>query len=256
MSRLTYAAVATKPTDFVALTSLTVEEFQVFVPAFETAFQAHMATWRLASKRRQNRRYTPYANSPLPTPEDRLLFILSYLKQTPTQVYHGQLFALPQCKVNQWVHTLLPVLRATLRATGAAPSRTQAALAERLGATFQVAHTADDGPPPDAATPPLLPRRHRAPHPTPDRPDRTNPPLQRQSQRPYPEKHARDRCRLAACLPQGDGKKGGCMTNAWLITATIPCPPTVSCSRIGAFSALPWTACQCTSRSKHRVVAP
>lgn len=154
MSRLTYAAVATKPTDFVALTSLTVEEFQVLVPAFEAAFQAHMATWTLEGKRRQHRRYTPYANSPLPTPEDRLLFILSYLKQNPTQVYHGQLFALPQCKVNQWVHTLFPVLRATLRATGDAPSRTHAALAERLGTTFEVVHVSDDGPPPDEATPP------------------------------------------------------------------------------------------------------
>lgn len=96
MSRLTYADVATKPMAFVALTSLTVEEFQALLPAFEDAFQAQMARWTLEGKLRQNRRYTPYANSPLPTPAKRLLFILSYLKQNPTQAYHGQLFALPQ----------------------------------------------------------------------------------------------------------------------------------------------------------------
>lgn len=157
MGRLTYATVATKPNDFLALTSLTVEEFQALVPAFEDAFQVHMAIWTLEGKRRRNRRYTPYANSPLPTPEDRLLFILSYLKQNPTQVYHGQLFHLPQCKVNQWVHTLFPVLRATFRLTGDAPSRTSAALAERLGTTFQVTHVSDDGPLPDEMAPPFLP---------------------------------------------------------------------------------------------------
>jgi hypothetical protein len=133
-----------------------VDEFQALFIPFEVAFQAHMAAWTLEGKRRQNRRYTPYTNSPLPTPEDRLLFILSYLKQNPTQVYHGQLFDLPQCKVNQWVHTLFPVLRATLQATGDAPSRNQVALAERLDTLVMAPHTSDDGPPPDDAAAPLF----------------------------------------------------------------------------------------------------
>jgi len=156
MGRLTYTQVARKPADVLALTSLTPEEFQVLVGPFEAAFQAHMAAWTLEGKRRQNRRYTPYANSPLPTPEDRLLFILSYLKQNPTQVYHGQLFELPQCKVNQWVHTLFPLLRATLRATGDAPSRSHAALAERLDTVLMAPHTSDDSPPDDATDHPPL----------------------------------------------------------------------------------------------------
>jgi len=156
MGRLTYTDVATKPADVLALTSLTVDEFQALVIPFEVAFQAHMAEWTLEGKRRQNRRYTSYTNSPLPTPDDRLLFILSYLKQNPTQVYHGQLFDLPQCTVNQWVHTLFPVLRATLRATGDAPSRNQVALAERLDTLVMAPHTSDDGPPPDDAAAPLF----------------------------------------------------------------------------------------------------
>ncbi len=40
-----------------------------------TAFQAHMAAWRLDGKPRTARRFTVYQNCPLPTPEDRLLFI-------------------------------------------------------------------------------------------------------------------------------------------------------------------------------------
>jgi hypothetical protein len=36
------------------------------------------------------RRYRQYANFPLPTPEDRLWFLLKYLKQAPTQVLHAR----------------------------------------------------------------------------------------------------------------------------------------------------------------------
>ena len=56
MGRLTYAEVAAKPADVLALTSLTVDEFQELVEPFEAAFQAHMAEWTLEGKRRKNRR--------------------------------------------------------------------------------------------------------------------------------------------------------------------------------------------------------
>ena len=61
------------------------------------------------------RRFTTSTNCPLPTPEDRLLFILVYLKTNPLQVAHGVLFGLPQGKTNQWLHVLLPVLQTALR---------------------------------------------------------------------------------------------------------------------------------------------
>jgi hypothetical protein len=136
MGRLSYAQIETNEDRVLALTSLTPVEFQELAGPFEVAFQAHMAAWTLEGKPRQNRCYVPYANSPFPTPEDRLLFILSYLKQNPTQEYHGVVFALPQCKVNQWVHMLFPVLQVALRTLGDAPCRHHAALAERLGTTL------------------------------------------------------------------------------------------------------------------------
>lgn len=55
MGRLSYAAVAAKPADVLALTSLTVEEFQRLVVPFEAAFQAHMATWTVEGKPRVKR---------------------------------------------------------------------------------------------------------------------------------------------------------------------------------------------------------
>ena len=62
------------------MTSLTVDELRQLVPPFEAAFQAHMAEWRLDGQPRTARRYTTDRNCPLPTPEDRLLCILVYLK--------------------------------------------------------------------------------------------------------------------------------------------------------------------------------
>jgi hypothetical protein len=39
-----------RPTEFLDLTSLTLDEFQPLVPPFEAAFQAQMAMWRLDGK--------------------------------------------------------------------------------------------------------------------------------------------------------------------------------------------------------------
>ena len=62
------------------MTSLTLEEFRQVVPPFEISFQAHRGAWRLDGQPRTARRYTTDKNCPWPTPEDRLLFILVYLK--------------------------------------------------------------------------------------------------------------------------------------------------------------------------------
>ena len=132
MPGLRYANLVRRPTDVLDMTSLTPEEFAILVPAVETAFQAHMAEWCLDGKPRRARRYTTYANCPLPTPEDRLLFILVYLKTNPLQVAHGLLFDLPQGKTNQWIHVLLPVLRNAFRSLGDAPSRSIEELKQRL----------------------------------------------------------------------------------------------------------------------------
>jgi hypothetical protein len=133
MGSLRFTDLQTRPTEVLDLTSLTVDEFQPLVPPFEAAFQAHMAEWRLDGQPRTARRYTTSKNCPLPTPEDRLLFILVYLKTYPLQVVQGRLFGMGQSKAHQWLHVLLTVLQATLRRLGDAPSRSLAELAKRLG---------------------------------------------------------------------------------------------------------------------------
>jgi hypothetical protein len=119
--------------EFLDFTSVTLDEFQQLVPPFETAFQCYMAVWRMDGKPRTARRFTVYQNCPLPTPEDRLLFILTYVKTYTLQVVQGRLFGMVQGKANRWIHILLPTLLAALRALGDAPARSLTALAQRLG---------------------------------------------------------------------------------------------------------------------------
>ena len=133
MGSLRFTDIQPRPTEVLDLTSLTLDEFQRLVPPFEAAFQAHMAQWRLDGRPRTARRYTTYQNCPLPTPEDRLLFILVYLKTYPLQVVQGRLFGMGQSKAHQWLHALLVVLQAMLRTLGDAPTRSVTELAKRLG---------------------------------------------------------------------------------------------------------------------------
>ena len=135
MASVRFIDVQARPTEFLDFTSLTLDEFQQLVPPFEAAFQAHMAAWRLDGKPRTARQFSVYQNCPLPTPADRLFFLLTYLKTYSLQVVQGRLFGMGQSKANQWIHVLLPVLLAALRTLGDAPTRSLAALAQRLGVT-------------------------------------------------------------------------------------------------------------------------
>ena len=144
MAHVQFADLQSRPTEFLDFTSLTLDEFQQLVPPFEGAFQAHMAVWRLDGKPRTARQFSVYKNCPLPTPEDRLLFILVYLKTYALQVVQGRLFGMGQSKAHQWIHVLLPVLLAALRALGDAPARSLTALAQRLGVSETDAATVVD----------------------------------------------------------------------------------------------------------------
>ena len=141
MAGLRFPDLQSRPTEFLDCTSLTLDEFQQLVPPFEAAFHARMTAWRLDGKPRTARRFTVYEHCPLRTPEDRLLFILAYLKTYALQVVHGRLFGMVQGKANQWSHVLLPALLAALRTLGDAPARSLIALAQRLGVSAADAAT-------------------------------------------------------------------------------------------------------------------
>ena len=162
MASVRFTELQSRPMEFLDFTSVTLDEFQQLVPPFETAFQCQMAARRMDGKPRTARRFTVYKNCPLPTPEDRLLFILTYVKTYALQVVQGRLFGMVQSKAHRWIHVLLPVLLAALRSLGDAPARSLTALAQRLGvaeadAATLVTPREEEPPPVVAPDAPLLP---------------------------------------------------------------------------------------------------
>ena len=112
-----------------SLTGLTEAEFQALLPHFEQAFMTYMDERTIDGQPRTSRRYTTYGTCPLPTIADKLLFILTYVKQNPIQEVQGQLFGMSQSNANKWIHLLHPVLNQALANQELLPARTAAEFA-------------------------------------------------------------------------------------------------------------------------------
>lgn len=120
---LRYIELIQNPRRFLALTGYTADEFRALFSFFRVRFQAYVSRFTLEGKPRQHRTYSTYKNSTLPSLEDKLLFILSYIKTYPLQQSHAQLFGMQQSQANQWIHFLLPLVKASLADCGELPDR-------------------------------------------------------------------------------------------------------------------------------------
>lgn len=128
-----------------AFTGLDRATFSDFLPQFTLAMQRYLDHTTLDGYLREGERAITYANSPLPTPADRLLFILTYLKQNAIQEVHGQLFGMSQSNVSKWVRLLLDILEAALASQSLLPARSAAELAAHLQA--ETVHLDPEAPP-------------------------------------------------------------------------------------------------------------
>jgi hypothetical protein len=116
------------------MTGLTQQEFPALLAHFEHAFLAYMADRTIDGQPRTSRRYSTYETSPLPTMADKLLFILTYVKQNPIQEVQGQLFGMSQSNANKWIHLLHAVLNQALAHQELLPARNADELAVILAA--------------------------------------------------------------------------------------------------------------------------
>ncbi len=127
-----YSNLSKNKRKFLAMTGYTVKEFQALLPYFRASFKQYVKRVRLDGKPRGQRPYRDYKNSPLPTIEDKLLFILIYLKQGSTQEMHATLFGMYQSDANGWVHLLHRLLNQALAALGELPVRQATTLTEAV----------------------------------------------------------------------------------------------------------------------------
>src|SRR2546430_11366978 len=117
-----------------SMTGLTEAEFTALLPYFEQALVTYMQDRTIDGQPRTSRRFSTYDTCPLPTMADKLLFILTYLKQNPIQEVQGQLFGMSQSNANKWIHLLHPVLNQALAPRELLPARHADDLAVMLAA--------------------------------------------------------------------------------------------------------------------------
>jgi len=124
-----------RPTECLDLPSLTRDALQPLVPPIAAAFQAPMAAWRRDGRPRTARPCAVDKPCPLPTPEDRVLFLRASVQTYALHVVQGRVCGMGQSKAHPWLHVLLPVRLTARRPLGDAPARSLSALAQRLGVT-------------------------------------------------------------------------------------------------------------------------
>jgi DDE superfamily endonuclease/Helix-turn-helix of DDE superfamily endonuclease len=98
-----YEEARTKPRVFQQLTGLKIEEFDKLKGAFQKA-----------SEEEEPRESPAGRKAVLRTYEDKLFFILFYLRHYPTQEVLGFLFGISQGQANQWIHRLTPIVKKAL----------------------------------------------------------------------------------------------------------------------------------------------
>src|ERR1051326_564999 len=134
---ITYKALQTNRRQFLALTGLTLSEFQRLLTAFPQAYQQHYPANQTTEGQPRQRAVGGGCKGRLEQPEDKLLFLLVYLKTYPLQAVMGELFDLSAPPVNYWIHRLLPVLRSALDDLGVLPERDPRHFAQAPGAAGQ-----------------------------------------------------------------------------------------------------------------------
>lgn len=125
---LTYARLKDHPKKLLAFTGLTRAEFDDLLVAFDKVSQPS-ATLTQQGQPRQ-RQVGGGRKATLRLAEDRLLFILVYLKTYPLQEIMGELFGMEVSKVNEWIHRLLPLVRDALEELRVLPERDAHAVAQ------------------------------------------------------------------------------------------------------------------------------
>jgi hypothetical protein len=119
MSILSCEGVINKPEVFLAMTSLTKEEFEDLCNVFENAWDEYVNN--TSQEKDINDGSRGGRKATLTKIEDKLFFILFYLKTYPLQEIIAHLFGMSQSQANYWIHLLSEILKVALDRKGCLP---------------------------------------------------------------------------------------------------------------------------------------
>jgi Helix-turn-helix of DDE superfamily endonuclease len=121
---------------FRSVSGLKHTDFVILHRYFATVWKTETESFTVSGKRRKRKR-TERIDGCFPSSEDRLLFIVSYLKNNPTQEYHASQWGMYQGQANAWIQYLLKILRQALLSAHAMPARSAEELMTMLEAKEQ-----------------------------------------------------------------------------------------------------------------------
>jgi hypothetical protein len=142
---LTYQKLKKNATRLLAATSLTADEFENLLPAFQAAYDKKYPAHQTATGKPRRRAQGGGVKGQLQEPAERLLFILIYQKTNPLQQMHGLQFNVSQSQANYWIHRLLPVLQQALADLGHKPLREGSDVAQLTAETGDTPQMVIDG---------------------------------------------------------------------------------------------------------------
>jgi len=118
---MTYAVWSKRPKHFRRLTGLTLEEFAEILDKFESSWQFFVKKEFLSKERK--RAYGGGRHTHLYSLEDKLFFILVYVRMYPLEFMQGAMFNLSEGRACEWINRLLPILDEALGYTHKRPQR-------------------------------------------------------------------------------------------------------------------------------------
>lgn len=122
------------PTRFLALTSLQANEFEILLSQFAPLCEKYFRYHTLEGKQRKIVTSREHGNAQLKGSDQKLFFLLVYLKSNALQEYHGTSFEVSQTKVSRISRVLLELLNQTLSKMSLLPFRDGELLATQLAA--------------------------------------------------------------------------------------------------------------------------
>jgi len=127
-----YHQVKEHPKLLLAMTGLTHAEFDQLLPHFQYAWDQYVKQNYVDRDHRQRQYGGGRSELTLVNIEDKLLFILYYVKVYPLQEILAFEFGMVQSTANEWIHLLSEILKKTLDHGGYLPARDPKQLATVL----------------------------------------------------------------------------------------------------------------------------
>jgi Helix-turn-helix of DDE superfamily endonuclease len=138
-----YQQVQEHPKLLLAMTSLTHAEFQQLLAHFQYAWDQYVQQHYVDRDDRQRQYGAGRSEATLVTLEDKLLFILYYVKVYPLQEILAFEFGMVQSTANEWIHILSEILQKALDHGGYVPERDPKQLATVLESEAEATYGID-----------------------------------------------------------------------------------------------------------------